>query len=88
MNWGEKNGGAVKGREPFPWRDKKERKRKGLKDVPLSSHKRKTSLDHGLGARNTAIGFLFACFCSSNSEVLAVCDFPGVELWCALLGRR
>lgn len=48
LELGEKNYSAMKGWNSFCG-EKKERKREGL-SMALSSHKRKTFLDHGLGS--------------------------------------
>lgn len=59
----EKNSGAAEGREPFPWKDKRERER-ACESATLHSQKSKTSLDQGLGSKKYWVsdGFLKTAF--------------------------
>lgn len=55
---GRECGGAKEGRDPFPWRDRRERMR-GVEKCSIELAQEETRLDRGLGAGSTECPGLF-----------------------------
>ena len=51
LNWGRENSGAMEGREPFLWRDKRETKREELSECGIGLAQEETSPDPGLWSK-------------------------------------
>lgn len=75
------------GREPFPQREKRERK-KETESATLSSHKMNISLEHGLGAGFLSVTGFLQTVCGAQTRLWKCMTFARIELWNAILGRR